>query len=170
MAKTAFWQNKELMRSNIRAQTKLRILNCYVFSVLNYGCESWTWNKAMQKKIDAFEFWCYRRMLKISYVDRVTNNEVLKRMHTELHFRKDMWKRKMEFAGHVLRGSSGNSHLCILEGKVCGKRLRGRPRLTWTDDIMKWTNLKNFGVIKRVAEDRDKWRTMIVNLLLEDDK
>src|SRR5437899_9982940 len=110
-----------------------RILNFYVFSVLNYGCESRTWNKAMQKKIDAFEFWCYRRMLKISYVDRVTNNEVLKRMHTELHFLKDMWKRKMEFAGHVLRGSSGNSHLCILERKVCGKRLRGRPRLTWTE-------------------------------------
>src|SRR5437899_2357962 len=73
-----------------------RILNCYVFSVLNYECESWTWNKAMQKKIDAFEFWCYRRMLKISYVDRVSNKELLKRMHTELHFRKDMWKRKME--------------------------------------------------------------------------
>ena len=125
------------MRSNIRAQKKLRILNCYVFSVLNYGCESWTWNKAMQKKIDAFEFWCYRRMLKISYVDRVTDNGVLKRMHTELHFRKDMWNRKMEFAGQVLRGSSRNSHLCILEGKDCGKRLRGRPRLTWTDDIMK---------------------------------
>src|SRR5438552_18350503 len=66
-------------------------------------------------------------------LDRVTNNEVIKRLHTELHFRKDMWRRKMEFAGHVLRGSSGNSHLCILEGKVCGKRLRGRPRLTWTD-------------------------------------
>src|SRR5438552_1799437 len=94
MAKTAFWQNKELMRSNIRAQTKLRILNCYVFSVLKYGCESWTWNKAVQKKIDAFEFWCDRRMLKVSYVDRVTNNEVIKRMHTELHFRKDMWRRK----------------------------------------------------------------------------
>src|SRR5438552_18488381 len=56
MAKTAFWQNKELMRSNIRAQTKLRILNCYVFWVLNYCCESWPWNKAVQKKIDAFEF------------------------------------------------------------------------------------------------------------------
>src|SRR5438552_13769170 len=123
MTKTAFWQNKKLMRSNIRAQTKLRILNCYAFSVLNYGCESWTWNKAMQKKKNAFEFWCYRRMLKISYVDRVTNNEVLKSMHTELHFRKGMWKRKMEFAVHVLRGSSGNSHLCILEEKFAGRDL-----------------------------------------------
>ena len=170
MAKTAFWQNKELMRRNIREQTKLKILNCYVFSVLNYGCESWTWNKAMQKRIDAFEYWCYRRMLKISYVDRVSNKEVLNKMHTELHFKKDMWKRKMEFAGHVLRGSSGDSHLCILEGKVCGKRCRGRPRLTWINDVMEWTHLKNYGEVKRAAEDREKWRTMIVNLLSEDDK
>ena len=108
--------------------------------------------KLLQKKIDAFEFWCYRRMLEVSYVDRVTNNEVIKRMHTELHFRKDMWRRKMEFVGHVLRGSSGNSHLSILDGKVCGKRLRGRPRLSWTDDSRKWTKFNNFGVI--VVEDK----------------
>ena len=50
MAKTAFWQNKKLMQRNIRFKTKSKILNCYVFAVLNYGCESWTWNKAMRKK------------------------------------------------------------------------------------------------------------------------
>jgi len=66
MAKAAFWQNKEVMRGNIRFCTKMKILNCYVFSVLNYGCESWTWNKAMCKKVNAFEMWCYRRLLKIS--------------------------------------------------------------------------------------------------------
>ena len=64
VAKAAFWQNKELMRRNIRFKTKLKILNTYVFSVLNYGCESWTWNAAMLKKVDAFEMWCYRRILK----------------------------------------------------------------------------------------------------------
>ena len=80
-------------------------------------------------------FWQNKKLVK-------STNEVLKRMYTELHFRKDMWKRKMEFAGHVLRGSSGNAHLRILEKKICGKRFRGRPRLTWTDDVMKWTTLK----------------------------
>ena len=74
MAKVAFWQNKEVMRRNIKPQTKLRLLNCYVYSILNYGCESWTWNKAMRKKVHAFEHWCYRRMLKISWKDKVTNN------------------------------------------------------------------------------------------------
>src|SRR3989442_14028452 len=60
MAKAAFWQNKELMRRNIRFSTKMKILNCYVFSVLNYGCDRWTWNKAMRNKVNAFEFCCYR--------------------------------------------------------------------------------------------------------------
>ena len=94
MAKAAFWQNKELMRRNIRLRTKRKILNCYVFSVFNYGCECWTWNKAMQKKVDAHEMWCYRRILKISWKDRVTNEEVLNRMQVKLHFMEDMIKRK----------------------------------------------------------------------------
>ena len=62
MAKAAFWQNKELKRRNIRFSTKMKILNCYVFSILIYGYESWTWNK--RKKVNAFEFWCYRKILK----------------------------------------------------------------------------------------------------------
>src|SRR2546425_1122453 len=56
MAKAAFWQNKELIRRNIKLRTKMKILNYYVFSLLNFGCESWTWNKDMRKKINAFEY------------------------------------------------------------------------------------------------------------------
>jgi len=165
MAKAAFWQNKEIMRRNVRFCTKKKILNCYVFSVLNYGCECWTWNKATCKKVNAFEMWCYRRMLKISWKDKVTNTEVLSRMQTDLHFLKDMKKRKLEYGGHVMRGSSGEAHLYILEGKVLGKRPKGRPRLTWMDDIMDWTGLKTYENVKRTAEDRNRWKTIVVNLL-----
>ena len=63
MAKASFWQNKELMRSNIRLSTKMKILNCYVFSVLDYGCESWTWNSPMRMKVNTFGTWCYRMIL-----------------------------------------------------------------------------------------------------------
>jgi exonuclease III len=170
MAKAAFWQNKEIMRRNIRLSTKIRILNCYVFSILNYGCESWTWNKSMRKKVDAFEMWCYRRMLKISWKDKVTNKEVLHRMQTELHFVKDMVKRKMEYAGHVLRGSSGDAHLQIMEGRLEGMRKQGRPRRTWIGDITDWTRGKNYGELKRLAEEREKWKLMIVDLRIEDDR
>ena len=124
----------------------------------------------MRRKVDAFEMWCYRRMLKISWKDKITNKEVLKQAQTELHFMKDMMKRKLEYGGHVLRGSSGKTHLIILEGKIEGKRAQGRPRLTWIDDIKVWTRLKTYGEVKRIAEDRYRWKSIVVNLLLEDDK
>ena len=76
MAKAAFWQNKELMRRNIRFSTKMKILNCYVFSVLDYGCETWTWNSPMRLKVNAFEMWCYRMILGISWRDKVSNKKV----------------------------------------------------------------------------------------------
>src|SRR6184192_2289059 len=138
MAKAAFWQNKELMRNNIRLSTKMKILNCYVFSVLDYGCESWTWNRPMRLKVNAFETWCYRMILGISWRDKVSTEKIRKRvqieLQTELHFTKDMIKRKMECAGHVLRGLSGLLHLQILEGKVEGKKV-GRPVRIWMEDI-----------------------------------
>ena len=123
MAREAFWKNKELLRRHIRPRTKLKILNCYVFSILNYGCECWTWNKAMLKRVNAFEQWCYRRMLKISWKDKITNEAVLDRIETKLHFMKDMKKRKLEYSGHVLRVSSGKTHLILLEGKISGEPL-----------------------------------------------
>jgi len=75
----------------------------------------------MLKKVDAFEQWCYRRMLKISWKDKVTNVEVLEMVQTNLKFVRNMKKRKLEYAGHVLRGSSGKSHVMLLESLVCGK-------------------------------------------------
>ena len=96
----------------------------------------------MFKKMNAFEMWLYRRMLKIRWKDRITNVEVLQRMHTSLHFMSNMKKRKLEYAGHVTRGSSGETHLYILEGKMNGKKPRGRPRWIWMDDITELTDLK----------------------------
>src|SRR5206468_3963943 len=83
-----------LMRRNIRLSTKMKILNCYVFSVLDYGCETWTWNSPMRLKVNAFEMWCYRMILGISWRDKVSNKKVMIRvqteLQTELHFTKDM--------------------------------------------------------------------------------
>ena len=95
-----------------------------------------TWNTEMKKRVDAFEMWCYRRMLKISWKEKVSNIEVLKRVDAGLHFVGDMWRGGLTFAGHVLGGSGGNSHLLVLEGKINGKRGKGRPRLTWMYNIL----------------------------------
>ena len=96
IAKAAFWQNKEAMRENIRFCTKMKVLSCYVFSILNYECESWTWNKAMCKKINAFEMCCYRRLFNICWRDKISNKEVLKRVQTQLHFLNDIRKSKLK--------------------------------------------------------------------------
>src|SRR2546425_1774263 len=107
--------------------------------ILNYGCESWTWNKPMRMKVNAFERWCYRMILGISWRDHVSTPKAMERvqieLQTELHFTRDMIKRKMEYAGHVLRGSSGLLHLQILEGKVEEKKKVGHPIRIWMDEI-----------------------------------
>src|SRR2546425_911780 len=89
----------------------MTIQNCYEFLVFNNRCKRWTWNKAMRKKINAFEYGCCRGIKKISWRDRVRNDEILQLLQTKLHFVEDTIKRKMRYAGHMLRGSSG---LCLI--------------------------------------------------------
>ena len=71
--KIAFWKKATILRSNISIKTRIRILMCYVFSVVSYGCETWTYSKAIDHKSNAFEMWCYRRMLRISWTSHTTN-------------------------------------------------------------------------------------------------
>jgi len=78
--------------------------------------------KAWKNKMNAFELWCYRRILKISWIDKITNVEVFDRMQTRSHFWKDIVKRKLEFAGHVLRGSSGENTPVSVGRKGRGKK------------------------------------------------
>src|SRR5438876_4311311 len=103
----------------------MKILNCYVFSVLNYGWESWTWNKVMRKKVNAFEFWCCRRILKISWRDKVKNEEILKQLQKRLHFVEDMMTRKLRYAGHVLRRFEWFISSTDIRG-LCGGKKKSR--------------------------------------------
>jgi len=129
MAKDTFWKHKELLRGKINLKVKKRILDCYIFPVLKYSCESWTLNNDLTRRINAFEQWCYRRMLKIKWSDKVSNEQVLHRIKDkEMHLLNSIIKQKMAFAGHVLRGSSGSDALQILEGKLKSKSAQGRPR------------------------------------------
>ena len=136
--------------------------------MLTYGCETWTLKKDIVKRIDAFEMWIYRRMLGITYRDRVTSVEVLRRMDFALSFVERIAKRKMKYAGHVMRGSSGRLTLNILEGHIEGRRRVGRPRRGWIDDIKNWTDPTGgggvgvtYGDLKRSAENRERWRELV---------
>ncbi|KAI5752610.1 hypothetical protein M8J77_018598 [Diaphorina citri] len=166
IAKQAFWKHKNLFRSGVKLETKLKILKTYVFSILTYGCESWTLNERQEKKITAFEFWCYRRILKISWRDRITNIEVLRRMNLpSVELLTTIKQRKTRYAGHIIRGSSGTLLAKIIEGKVEGTRDRGRQRRKWIDNIIEWTKTTTYENCKRMAQDREAWRQQVWRII-----
>ena len=154
MGKTAFWKYEELFRRYSNIDLKKRMLDCYVKSVMSYGCETWTYSKIMQNKIDAFQLWCYRRMLKIRYTDYVTNTRVKEVTGVERSWSEDLARRKLRYAGHIMRGSSGGLVQLVLEGYIEGKKGRGRPRRTWGDDIKEWSNCRTMGMAKRLSENK----------------
>ena len=107
-AKQSFWKHKELMRNNLPMRTKKKLLNTQVWSILKYGSEVFSLTTALKKKITAFEMWCYRRILKISWTNMITNEEVLRRVgEREAKLLKMIIKRKMAFFGHIVRASAG---------------------------------------------------------------
>ena len=104
IAKNAFNSMKTLLKNNnLGIQTRVRALKTYIWSTLTYGSETWTLNKALKNKINAAEMWFYRRMLRISWVDRVTNEEVLERVGQGRALLGTIMRRQMEFLGHIIR-------------------------------------------------------------------
>ena len=114
---------------HIKLDTRMRLLKCYVWSTLLYGCESWTISQTMEKKIMAAEMWFLRRMMRIKWTDRITNKEVLRRAHTERDLINTIINKQIRFLGHVIRKDTIEA--LVLMGKIEGKRGRGRPRLNF---------------------------------------
>ena len=144
---------------NISFGVKLRLLRSIVISVLLYGCEFWTYSKQILKKINAFEFKCYRRLLGISWRDRRTNESVKQQVEGLAGVKKPLiqiaQERKLKFFGHVTKHPNelrlANT---IMYGRVPGNRRRGRPRRSWVKDICEWTRSKPSQAI-RLAEMRE---------------
>ena len=137
-----------------------------MWSTLLYGSEAWTITKAMENKINAFEMWVYRKMLRIPWTAHKTNKEVLAMVKPNRRLSTTLKQRKMAYFGHIIR-QNGVQRL-VLEGKHNGKRGRGRPRTMWMDNIKEWTEL-GYAECVRKAYNREEWRTMIVQLLGADD-
>ncbi|XP_077287784.1 uncharacterized protein LOC143912378 [Arctopsyche grandis] len=123
MARNAFFKMRDLLcNRDFNLDLRMRILHCYVLSVLLYGVESWTMTQATEKKLAAFEMWCFRRMLRIPWVDRVRNEEVLNRMKRKRELLSVVKRRKLRYLGHVMRNPKYEIIQLILQGKVQGKR------------------------------------------------
>ena len=134
---------------------RYRLLECYMFSVLFYGCETWTLTKVLTQKLEACEMWMLRRMGQISWKARVTNEEVLKRLNISRNLLPKIQSRKLVYFGHIKRHDSIMKD--ILEGRLEGTRARGRPRAQWSDNIREWAGC---GLMEctRLASDRERWR------------
>ena len=146
--------SKTFTSKRLKTKTKIRILKCYIFSIFTYGSEAWTLSKVLEQKIESFEIWCYRWMANISWKDKVTNENVMKKLDIKRNLLKDVQKRKLRYYGHVKR--KNNFLTTAMEGRMRGKRPRGRPRINWFSDVKEWTGLPAAECTKRAAS-RNLW-------------
>ena len=158
IAKERFSQMKKLLTSRqISLELRTKMLNCYIFPIFIYGSEAWTISKAQEKRINALEMWCLRRMGRISWKKKKTNEEVCKIMKYKPVLLNKIKTGKLKYFGHTKR----HNQICkaILEGKVEGTRARGRQRAVWTDNIEEWTSLP-LSESTRLATNREAWRVI----------
>ncbi|CAM1330889.1 Uncharacterised protein r2_g3992 [Pycnogonum litorale] len=165
IAKEKFQCMKQMFTNrNLSMKLKIRMLKCYIWPVLQYGCETWTLTSQLQNNIQAAEMWFLRRILRISYIDRKTNEEVLQRAGTSRELLKSIQKRQLSFLGHILR--KGKIECIALQGRIDGKRDRGRQRIKFMDTI-KDTIEGSTGrpttipEIFNDAKDRNLWKSMV---------
>lgn len=148
---------------NLSLNIRSRFLECYVWSQLLYGVETWTLKAQSTKRLEAFEMWLYRRMLKIPWTAKVTNEEVLRRIGRRRKLMMIVKIRKTTYLGHILRNDKYSLLHVIMQGRIEGKKGIGRKKKSWLRDIREWTNL-NADQIFHVAKDREAFKVVVANL------
>lgn len=164
-ARKGFNDMSKLFKSHdVGLHTKIRMIRCYVFSVLYYGMEAWTLTEASTRKLEAFEMWLYRRILRIPWVDKVPNAEVLRRMGKEMEVLNTIKCRKLEYLGHIMRHPE-KYHLLqlILQGKIQGRRGPGRRRISWLKNLRTWFG-KTTSELFRAAANKIIIAGMVANI------
>ena len=130
-----------------------------IFSIVMYGSEIWTIKKADCRRIDAFELWCWRRLLSVPWTARRTNLSILKEINPECSLEGQILKLRLQYFGHLMRRKDSLEKTLML-GKCDGKRRRGRPRMRWLDSVCEATNM-NLTQLREAVEDRRAWRALV---------
>lgn len=152
-----------LANRNLSLELRIRILRCYVFPVLLYGCESWTIDATTEKRIEAFEMYAYRRMLRISWTEHKSNIEVMHQMGKHKELLTTIKERKLEYLGHIMRGERYEILRLIIEGKIEGRRSVGRRQNSWLRDLRRWFVQTSIDIF-RAAVSRATIAIWIANL------
>ena len=147
--------DSRLKSRDITLPTKVHLVKAMVFPVVMYECESWTVKKAEHQRIDAFEVWCWRRLLRVPWTARRSNQSVLKEISPECSLEGLMLKLKLQYFGHLIRRTDSFEKILML-GKIEGNRRRGWQRLQLLDSITDLMDL-NLSKLWEIVKDKEAW-------------
>lgn len=152
---TPLWKDKD-----VPVRLKMKLVKAMVWTTLSYGSEAWTIKINDERRIQSAEMWMWRRMMRVSWTERRSDEDILKELDVQRELLAFIRKRKLSYFGHMCRPSGCQITKATFQGKVNGKRRRGRPRMQYGDNIHMWCNRPLIDCT-RAAEDRNGWKKIV---------